>query len=123
MKIITIHSSPDQFFDTYTSIVFKPVKGLSPTEVSVFSELLRQNWTYHHIPMTERNIFIFRTENKKIIRDKLKLSKGTFYNIMASLRKKELITYDTIRSQYLVTPEDGCKIGFHIKLKDVNADN
>lgn len=95
---VGIRTTAEKLFRKWWAIVnTQRTDKLTESELDVMSKLLYIDYLYSHHSREKRNIIIFHSETKKRIRESLNnMSKQTFNNILLKLRKKNLITLDSI---------------------------
>lgn len=73
-----------------------PFHSISGREKDVLSQLLYHNWKAMDLPKEERDAYVFSKSAKERMRKTLNISKPSFDNQMAALRRKGFITYNSI---------------------------
>jgi len=73
-----------------------PFSTISGREKDVLSQLLYFNWTVIDLPKEDRDAYVFSKAVKEKMRKDLNISKPSFDNQMAALRRKSFITYNSI---------------------------
>ena len=90
MKIIKIPTSKEKYFLQYLALLY-PIHKLRDKEMEVLSQLMLYNDKYKNLDDDVRNKILFNADTKMRIRQKLKMSDGSFNNNMVALSKKGII--------------------------------
>jgi len=101
MKLI-IKSKEEDYFRKMLELLspIPPFKTLSGREKDVLSQLLYYNYKVLYLTKEERNAYIFSKASKEKMRKTINISKPSFDNQMAALRKKGFITYTSVDSKF-----------------------
>jgi hypothetical protein len=112
---LKIKTDPKRYFRQLLEILsFTPLyKGLSSREKDVLAEILMYSWIYRTVPDEERWILINSPDIKEKMRMKLGVSKEGLNNLFATLRKKDIITFNGVVPQYTLTPSGSLIIKFY----------
>ena len=91
---LPIRTTKNKFYRQVLEVLrsFPPINKLSPRELDLLAEFMKQNNDMSDIPVNKRRILIFSTENRKEIMDNLNLSQAVFNNNLSKLRKVGVIT-------------------------------
>ena len=91
---LPIRTTKNKFYRQVLEVLrsFPPINKLSPRELDLLAEFMRQNNDMADVPVNKRRILIFSTENRKEIMDNLNLSQAVFNNNLSKLRKVGVIT-------------------------------
>ena len=81
-----------------------PFTLLRSKEKELFAWLLYYNDLYLSIPIEERYILIHNKKN--VIAEKMNISIDNYYNIIATLKKKNLILEDKLNPRYTISSVD-----------------
>ena len=73
-----------------------PFNTISGREKDVFAQLLYYNWTALDLSKEQRDAYVFSKATKERMRQTVGVSKPSFDNQMAALRRKNFITYTSI---------------------------
>ena len=96
---------------------FPPINKLRPRDLDLLAELMKQNTDNIALPEGKRKIFIFSTENRKIMRDKLNMNSAIFNNSLSTLRKYKLVNqYNELLPILRISPKDGYTISINFKM-------
>lgn len=83
-----------------------PFNSISGREKDVLSQLLYYNWKVIDLPKEERSAYVFSKAVKEKMRQSLNISKPSFDNQMAALRRKRFITYNSIDPKFEIKSMD-----------------
>lgn len=91
---LPIKTTKSKFFRQVLEVLrsFPPINKLSPKELDLLAEFMKQNNELTDIPVNKRRILVFSTENRKEIMDTLNMSQAVFNNNLSKLRKVGVIT-------------------------------
>lgn len=95
MKLIPIKTNKTKFYRQVLEVLrsVPPINKLRPKELSVLSEIMRQNDLYSSLG-DKKNMIIFSTDNRKAMRDSLEIGEDSFNNNLSILRKYKIIDSD-----------------------------
>lgn len=83
-----------------------PFNTISGRERDVLSQLLYYNWKVGDLEKDARNAYVFSKATKERMRQTLGISKPSFDNQMAALRRKNFITYNSIDPKFEIKNMD-----------------
>jgi len=91
---IPIKTNVRGFYKTLIAFLssIKPIEGLVPKELNILAEILYQNYVYKNIPVKDRHIMIFSTENRIEMQKNLGMSEGSFNDYLSKIRKKGVLS-------------------------------
>lgn len=94
-----------------------PFDGLAKREKDLFGLILYYNWylaaSEKMVKHSDRMEELFSTKTKADIRLDMDVSKEGLNNLYCSLRKKGLLTYDSIVKDYLLLPDRSITFHFY----------
>lgn len=80
----------------------QPFKSLRPREKEAVARLMELTYELKSIPKEQRGLLIFHQDNKKRIADAMGMTIENYYNLILSLRKKEIIDDYGILDKYCI---------------------
>jgi hypothetical protein len=116
-KSISITTDKAKFFRQYLELV-NPMIKLRGRELDVMAELLFHNNELKGIPHKQRWQLILNYESKTEIRSKLQMSDASLNNNLSALRKKGILSNDGVVKNFLVYPDENCKLSFNFNIKE-----
>lgn len=107
---IPVKSNETKYFRQVLEFLspLSPFNTISGREKDVLSQLLYYNWKVGDLPKEARDAYIFSKSTKERMRASVNISKQSFDNQMAALRRKNFITYNSIDPKFeikLMDPE------------------
>jgi len=100
------------------SVAGKPFSSLTEQEKYLVAIIMFYNDKYKALSKEERKVIIFSPEIRKEIQSKLNIQKGSFNNLLHSLRKKEvLIGLDLVPVLANLVLVENNSITFNIDMK------
>ena len=108
MKLRIPAVSEEDKFDLIMNIVsfIPPFNSLRRRDKQVLTGLYYANHKYSAVPENKRNVIIFDYDTRMEIADKYGMSISTIYVCMMRLRKKGIITADTLVKKYIIHDTD-----------------
>ena len=95
---IPLQTNELKFFRQFLELL-NPLFKLRQKELDVLAELMYKNNSLRGIPIKHRWKLIVDSASRKEMREKVKQSSASFNNNLATLRKRNLISDDGIKSQ------------------------
>lgn len=92
-----------------------PFNSLRRRERQVFAGLLRAYNKYKNYPADKRYILVFDYDTRREIAAKYGMSISSVYVCMKDLRKKRIITENSINPKFIINTDDTDQIIFNIK--------
>jgi len=114
---LQINSNQFKYFRQVLELLspFAPFNTISGREKDVLSQLLTYNWTVIDLTKEERDSYVFSKAAKEKMRKTLNISKPSFDNQMAALRRKGFITYDAIVAKHEMRMDTELTFTFQIQ--------
>lgn len=92
-----------------------PFDTLNGREKDVLSLLLYYNWSVADLDKSQRDAYVFSKPNKNRMRQSLGISRASFDNQLAALRRKSFITYSSILPKFEIkTIDPDLTFSFHL---------
>lgn len=112
---LKVNLSPERAIKKYLQVsnAILEQNKLTPIELEVLLKLLVIAYSNKDIPKDKRDVIIFHQSTRKQIKTELKISDASFNNIMTSLRKKNLITKESLN---LNLPIKNNKLNINLEL-------
>lgn len=119
---IPIKTNVETFYKLFLLIMdkFQPVNGLMKREREVIAEIMYQNYMNKNIEDTnKRHIVLFSTDTRKIMQDRLGISRGSFNDYLSRLRRKNVITKDNkLKPFFDLIPGDEYEFAVKFKIHE-----
>ena len=106
---IPIKSNVRDFYRSLLMLMhsFAPINKLIPKEIEVLAEIMYQNYLNRDIVQNKRNIIVFSTENRAIMRNNLGMAESALNDYLSRIRRKGIITKNNELLPFLsIIPED-----------------
>lgn len=99
-----LNTTTKKSFRQYVEIL-QPIMKFTSKEADILAELMYQNYLNQDIPERARNQYLFSTDNRKVMRNNLNMSVGSFNNNMASLKKRGILKGEILPKKLQVLPQ------------------